>query len=120
MITVPFQQQFTWRKLGYLYYTNSLDYRAVLEQNPQWTVTELPPLGATLSLPNVQNTTGGLVQSSFVYGLPQNTAADDIFPFDTEDSYAIALNRYTVTGVQNRVTLNGLTFDSDQAISGLQ
>jgi hypothetical protein len=120
MITVPFQQTFTWRKLGYLYYTNSLDYRAVLEQNPQWTVTELPPLGATLTLPNAQNTSGGLVQSSFVYGLPQNTAAEDIFPFDTEDSYAVALNRYTVTGVQDRVAINGLTFDSDQAVFGVQ
>ena len=120
MITVPFQQQFTWRKLGYLYYTNSLDYRVVLEQKPQWTVTELPPLGATLSLPSAQNTTGGLVQSSFVYGLPQNAAADEIFPFDTEDNYIASLERYTVTGVQYRVTINGLTMDSDEAIYGIQ
>ena len=120
MITIPFQQQFTFRKLGYLYYTNSLDYRTVLEQNPQWTVTELPPLGATLTLPNVKNTTGGLVQSSFVFGLPQNTAADDIYPFNTQDDYAKALVKYTVAGVQNRVALNGLTLDSDQAVYGFQ
>jgi hypothetical protein len=120
MITVPFQQQFTWRKLGYLYYTNSLDYRAVLEQNPQWTVTELPPLGATLSLPNVKSTTGGLVQSSFVFGLPQNTTAEEIYPFNTQDEYAQSLVRYTVAGVQNRVALNGLTLDSDQAVYGFQ
>jgi hypothetical protein len=120
MITVPFQQQFTWRKLGYLYYTNSLEYRSVLEQNPQWDVTELPPLGATLTLPNTTGTTGGLEQSSFVLGLSQNETAEVIYPFDTEISYAQALNRYTIAGVQNRSVINGLSMETNQAITGLQ
>jgi hypothetical protein len=29
-ISVPFQQAFTWRKLGYLYFEDSLSYREVL------------------------------------------------------------------------------------------
>ena len=54
-ISVTFQQQDTWRKLGYLYFTNSLDYRTVLEENPQWKVTELPPIGAQLRITPTAN-----------------------------------------------------------------
>jgi len=50
-VSFPFQQQHTWRKLGYLYFTDSLDYRQVLEENPQWKVTELPPWGPKFAFP---------------------------------------------------------------------
>jgi hypothetical protein len=122
-ISVPFQQQFTWRKLGYLYFTNSLDYREVLEQNPQWKVTELPPLGAQLRLSPSSNTTGtpgGLSQGSFVFGLPYGDQTDTIFPYATEAEYNEALDRYTLQGVIDRETINGITFDSSQAITGKQ
>lgn len=122
-VSVPFQQQFTWRKLGYLYFTNSLDYRQVLEQNPQWKVTELPPVGAQLRLSAANGTTGtpgGLSQGSFVFGLPTGEQQNVIFPYETEESYNIALNRYTLQGVIDREELNGITFDSTQAITGQQ
>jgi len=120
MISLPFQQQFTWRKLGYLYYTDSLQYRAILEENPQWTVTELPPVGANLNLPTPGNVTGGLEQSSFMFGLPTGAVADGIYPYDTVGEYVRALVRYTSTGVKNRVGINGLTQDSEQAYTGIQ
>jgi len=122
-VSVPFQQAFTWRKLGYLYFTNSLDYREVLEQNPQWKVTELPPLGAQLRISPAAGTTGtpgGLSQGSFVFGLPTGQEQIDVFPFETEESYNIALNRYTLQGVIDREEINGITFDSAPAITGLQ
>ena len=122
-VSVPFQPQFTWRKLGYLYYTNSLDYRKVLEQNPQWKVTELPPIGAQLrisSSANTSGTPGGLTQGSFIFGLPSGQNSADIFPYDTKESYTAALDRYTLQGVVDRETLNGITFDSAQAITGQQ
>jgi hypothetical protein len=122
-VSVPFQQQFTWRKLGYLYFTNSLDYREVLEQNPQWKVTELPPIGAQLRLSpsaNTYGTPGGLTQGSFVFGLPTSQDTTNIFPYDTEQSYTSALNRYTLQGVIDREELNGITYDSTQAITGQQ
>lgn len=121
--SIPFQQQFTWRKLGYLYYTNSLDYREVLKENPQWNVTELPPLGAQIRITPVANTggtPGGLSQGSFVFGLPTGESRAEIFPYDTEESYYTALNRYTLQGVIDREALNGITFDSTQAITGQQ
>jgi hypothetical protein len=122
-VSVPFQQQFTWRKLGYLYFTNSLDYREVLEQNPQWKVTELPPVGAQIrfdAAANTSGTPGGLSQGSFVFGLPAGQQQDSIFPYDSQDSYTLALNRYTLQGVIDREEINGITFDSTQAITGQQ
>jgi phage baseplate assembly protein gpV len=120
-ISVPFQQQFTFRKLGYLYYTNSLSYREVLEQNPQWKVTELPPIGAQIRVSANEKSggvPGGLSQGSFIFGLPSGQQKDVIFPFDTEENYTKALNRYTVQGVVNREKLNGLSLDSPSAVTG--
>jgi hypothetical protein len=119
MISLPFQQQFTWRKLGYLFYTDSLEYRAVLEENPQWNVTELPPIGAQLRLPSPQSS-NGLKQSSFLFNLPQGRQADAIFPFETQEAYSEALNRYTVAGVVLRDSVNGYSFDNLPSLTGVQ
>ncbi len=119
MISLPFQQQFTWRKLGYLFYTDSLQYRAVLEENPQWNVTELPPLGAQLRLPSPQSS-NGLKQSSFLFNLPQGQQADAIFPFETQEAYEIALSKYTVAGVVLRDSVNGYSFDDLASVTGVQ
>jgi hypothetical protein len=122
-VSVPFQPQDTWRKLGYLYFTNSLDYREVLEQNPQWKVTELPPIGAQLRISpsaDTSGTPGGLTQGSFIFGLPSGETAANIFPYETEQDYTAALNRYTLQGVIDREELNGITFDSTQALTGDQ
>lgn len=122
-ISFPFQQQHTWRKLGYLYFTDSLDYRAVLEENPQWKVTELPPLGAQLRLSptdGTTGTTGSLTQGSFIFTGASEAETLDIFPFNSVEEYNDALSRYTLQGVIGRESLNGITFDSSQAVTGLQ
>ena len=119
MISLPYQPQFTWRKLGYLFYTDSLEYRAVLEENPQWNVTELPPIGAQLRLPTPQSS-NGLKQSSFVFNLPQGSQADAIFPFETQEAYNIALSKYTVAGVVLRESVNGYSFDNLPSLTGVQ
>jgi len=121
MITVPFQPQFNWRKLGYLFYTDSLKYREVLDNNPQWTVTELPPLGAQLSIQSeLSATSGGLQQSTFVFGLTAGEESDVIFPYDTVEEYKAAVDRYTVYSVLFQDQLNGYSADSDAAITGNQ
>ena len=119
-ISLPFQQQFTFRKLGYIYFGNSLSYRDVLEQNSQWKVTELPPVGAELRLEGTQGSGGSLTQGDFVFGLPVGTQLDVIFPFDTEPEYQAALDRYTLQGVVERTSINGVTMDSEQAFTGRQ
>jgi hypothetical protein len=106
-----------------LYFTDSLDYRTVLEENPQWTVVELPPIGAQIRVspsPTSSGTPGGLTQGSFIFGLPAGEESFTIFPYDTEGDYTAALDRYTLQGVVDRESLNGITFDSVQAITGDQ
>jgi hypothetical protein len=121
MITVPFQPQFNWRKLGYLFYTDSMKYRDVLDNNPQWTVTELPPLGAQLAIQSELNgTSGGLQQSTFVFGLTAGDESDVIFPYDTTQEYRTAVDRYSVYSVLFQDQLNGYSADSDSAVTGLQ
>ncbi len=119
-VSVPFQQQFTWRKLGYLYFENSLSYREIFEQNPQWNVTELPPIGAQLRIKGQNSASGGLSQGNFIFGVSPVSLNDSIFPYDTVSSYKTALNRYTLQGVVDRDSLNGITLDSTQAITGQQ
>jgi hypothetical protein len=122
-VSFPFQPQYTWRKLGYLAFSNSLDYREVLEQNPQWSVWELPPIGAQMSLtsaPGIGGTPGGLSQGSFITGSPTGDFGDAIFPYQTQKDYDQSLYRYTLQGVLDRESLNGITFDSVQAVTGIQ
>jgi hypothetical protein len=121
-VSFPFQQQHTFRKIGYLYFTDSLSYREVLEENPQWKVTELPPIGAQIRLTPTatRQTPGGLSQGDFLFGLPPAEEATTIYPFDTTEQYNVALEKYTLQGVIDREELNGITFDSVQAITGQQ
>ena len=119
-VSVPFQQQFTYRKLGYLYFEDSLSYREVLEQNPQWSVTELPPIGAQLLISGQNGSAGGLSQGNFIFGLSSASTYDEIFPYETETLYTEALDRYTLQGVVERESLNGITLDSTQAFTGQQ
>lgn len=119
-VSLPFQQQFTWRKLGYLFFEDSLSYREVLEQNPQWSVNKLPPVGAQLRITGTGGRAGSLTQGNFIFGLSVESEADLIYPYDTRAEYDIALNRYTLQGVVQREVLNGYSIDSDQAITGQQ
>lgn len=119
-VTLPFQQQFTWRKLGYLFFENSLSYREVLEQNPQWSVNKLPPIGAQLQISGNSGRAGSLTQGNFIFGLAIESEADRIFPYDTAAEYDAALYRYTLQGVVEREQLNGYSIDSLQAITGQQ
>lgn len=119
-VSLPFQQQFTWRKLGYLFFQDSLSYREILEQNPQWSLVELPPNGAELRVQGSGGTPGSLTQGNFISGTPTGDQRDLIFPFDTEERYTVALNRYTLQGVVERENLNGITMDSLQAFTGQQ
>ena len=98
-VSFPWQPQFSWRKLGYLAYTSSTDYREVLEQNPQWSVWELPPEGAQLRLSQIGNssgTPGTLTQGSFITGLPVGEFSDRRFPYSTFYEYDAALSRYAL------------------------
>jgi hypothetical protein len=92
-----------------------------LDENPQWNVTELPPLGAQLSLQTELNgMTGGVQGSTFVFGLTAGDESDVIFPYNTTQEYQAALDRYSLYSVFFQDSLNGYSADSDAAITGKQ
>lgn len=117
-VSFPFQQQFTWRKLGYLLFSDSLAYREVLEQNPQWNVTELPPLGAQLRVRQTAQSTNTLTQGDFIFGEPLDDNNLEIFPFTTNESYVKALVKYSSSAVANREAINGYALDSEVTTLG--
>lgn len=112
-VSIPFEQQFTWRKLGYLFFSDSLSYREVLEQNPEWNVTELPPLGAQIRIrENIQNR-NGLVQGNFIFGPQTEVGERDFFPFSNEETYVKSLIKYSPSAVSQRERINGYAIDSE-------
>jgi len=122
MTSFAFQQSSTWRKLGYLFYTNSLSYRDVLEQNPQWSVTELPPVGAQMVVNGSEagGANGGLVGTSLTPSQQGGGYSAAIFPFESPASYREAVDRYNLYGVVFRESLNGYSADSLSAVTGRQ
>jgi hypothetical protein len=123
MTSFAFQQQLTWRKLGYLFFTNSLSYREVLEQNRQWNVTELPPVGAQLVVNGSEagRSNNGIIGTTLTPA--QQTGEDPaqtIYPFNTPAEYEQAVDRYNLYGVLYRESLNGYSADSEAAATGKQ
>jgi hypothetical protein len=117
-VTIPFEPGYTWRKLGYLYFTNSLAYRDVIEQNPQWDVTELPPVGAALRISNGgENNVEG---SSFLTGVDNFSVQDIIFPYQNTSEYLEAISRYTTQTVIEVNRLNGFSQDDLAVYTGNQ
>lgn len=120
MKTIAFQPQSTWRKLGYQYFQDSLSYRRILDSNPQWNVMENPPIGGPVLVPQNTASNSGLIQSSFMVGQATGSLSNRIFPFATEKAYREALSRYTLPAVRNRQSLNGYSYDSVAAQTGIQ
>jgi hypothetical protein len=120
MTAVGWQPEVTWRKLGFLFFTDSLAYRAVIEENPQWDVVTQPPLGAQLQVSSPIASTGGLSQSTFIFGIPSGNTQDAIFPFSTVQEYETAVDRYTLYSVLYKDSINGYTLDSFAAETGIQ
>lgn len=109
----------TWRKLGYLNYTNSLDYRAVIEQNPQWNVTEEPPIGTVMILDVNESRLNATTNSSlFFLDVEDESIQEAIFPFDYPQQYEAQAAKYSLYSLINYNELNGYTADTSVATVG--
>jgi hypothetical protein len=124
MANVVFQSGSTWRKLGYALYTDSLAYREVLNQNPQWSVIENPPIGTVLR--NNGNTPGssggyaGLSQQSPITPRPSGATTLDYFPFDNQAEYLSAALKYSPSALRDVERLNGWSANSVISDTGVQ
>ena len=118
-ISITWNPGDTWRKLGYLNYTNSLNYRAVIDQNPQWSALEKPPVGTVLSLDvNDSRTLAGTNNSLFFVDTQDAGTEDLIFPFDYKSQYDAQAAKYSLYGLVNYNELNGYTMDTQEALTG--
>jgi hypothetical protein len=120
-VSIPFDQSYTWRKLGFLYFTDSLSYREVLDQNPQWEVTELPPVGAQLRISSsAAQASNSLSKGGFVFDGTDNPVQEFIFPYDTLSDYVASLVRYPQAALENVNQINGIAYNDTAAITGVQ
>jgi hypothetical protein len=118
-ISITWNPGDTWRKLGYFYYTNSLDFRSVIEQNPQWSVTEEPPVGAVLSLDvNSQRQLSSTNNSGFFVDTENAGILERIFPFESLAEYDAQASKYSLYSLVNYNEVNGYTQDTPEASTG--
>ena len=118
-ISITWNPGDTWRKLGYFYYTNSLDFRSVIEQNPQWSVTEEPPVGVVLSLDvNSQRVLSSTNNSDFFVNTENAGVLERIFPFDSLAEYDAQASKYNLYSLVNYNEVNGYTQDTPEALTG--
>ena len=118
--TYTFAPGDTWRKLGYLAYTNSTDYRQVLETNPDWDVLTLPPVGAVIKIEVEDSKPGQTLVSGFFWEEVDNNIEATIFPFDSITQYESQVSKYTYYSLLNNNELNGYTMDTNEAVTGVQ
>jgi hypothetical protein len=118
-ISITWNPGDTWRKLGYYYYTDSLDYRAVIEQNPQWTVTEEPPVGSVMLLNvNTSRISATTNTSGFFTDTENAGVLETVFPFDSVSEYEAQAQKYSLYSLLNYNELNGYTMDTPEALTG--
>jgi hypothetical protein len=118
-ISITWNPGDTWRKLGYFYYTNSLDFRSVIEQNPQWSVTEEPPVGVVLSLDvNSQRVLSSTNNDGFFVNTENAGVLERIFPFESLAEYEAQASKYNLYSLVNYNEVNGYTMDTPEARSG--
>jgi hypothetical protein len=117
MNTFVFQPGMTWGKLGYTFYSNSLEYRKVLEHNPKWSVTELPPLGSVLVSGSAKPVVG-LSQQPSIIGRPSGQTTLDYYPFSDEESYYLSLAQYNPSCLTEVERLNGWSMNSEAVVRG--
>lgn len=115
-----FQPGSTWRKLGFTLYSNSLSYRDILNDNPNWTVTENPPVGTELvsSGGTAFTSSAGLSQQSPVIPTESFDNSLTYYPFDSEEGYLNSLFRYSPSALRGVERENGWSQNSTISDTG--
>jgi len=124
------QEPNTWRALGYTYYSNSSDFREVLDLNQSFDIRRRPAEGVPVyvsaegrgktsegfGLPGtLQQVEPGLNFSGDKSGSTDADVAAAIFPWPSVDEYVNRLAKHTVASLYERDRINGYDLDSPQA-----
>lgn len=120
MRRIVFQPDSTWRKLGYALYSDSLSYREIINDNPQWDVLHTPPPGTRLksSSSSSRANVSGLTQQAPITARPSEYTALKFFPFSSESEYYTSLLRYSFKALEDTQRLNGWSSNSVISDSG--
>jgi hypothetical protein len=116
--TFTFGPNFTWRKAGFLFLSNSLAYRDVLNANPEWDITSSPPPGSTLVKPNSSGV-GGLNMAPITTQSFPSPSPETYYPFDSRDEYILAVIRYSPSALKSVEKCNGYSSTSSRVLSDL-
>jgi hypothetical protein len=116
--TFTFSPNFTWRKAGFLFLSNSLSYREVLDANPGWDITSSPPPGSTLKRPS-SGKVGGLNMAPITTQNFPSPTPEVYYPFNSKDEYIMATIRYSPSALMDVEKCNGYTSTSSRVLSGL-
>lgn len=112
MNTFVLQSGATWPKLGFVFFSDSLSYREVLEANPFWDITKMPNPGSVLMQPEESGVgDSGLTQASMAVSVDTTNYSvnDTYYPFSTAEEYSQAISRYGTYSLSNVAELNGVT-----------
>ena len=115
----------TWRKVAYLYYNDSRQWRRILELNPSYTINEHPAHGVRIKVasgqaPNVQPPRalrGTLQQTPTTLDLTTNqnnvTAKEgfDYWPWSSQDLAVRRMSTYPFQALLQPSDINGLTLE---------
>lgn len=123
----------TWRKLGYLYYNDSREFRRVIDINQSFDIRTEPAQGVEIytsfdgvsksaSTNNGTASQGTLSQADIALDLrnPTNTTnlsetSVAIWPWDSYSGYVNRLAQYSAPALLDRDRVNGFSLDSPQA-----
>jgi hypothetical protein len=120
MATLSFQPGATWRKLGFAVYSDSLAYREVLKDNPQWDVLSHPPLGTVLRGKRAQSNAGaGLSQQPSVISPISGSSSLLYYPFDNLAGYLESLRKYSPSALKSVERVNGWSSNDIISDTGL-
>lgn len=115
MNTFVFQSNYTWRKTGFVFLSDSLAYRETLNNNPGWDITATPPPGSSLIQPN---RIGLGVTDTAAVGAGSNVDPLSYYPFDSREEFILSLARYNPSTLLNVDRYNGWSADSTNSLSG--
>lgn len=114
--TFTFQPGFTWRKVGFLLYSDSLAYRDVIEANPGWDISSSPPVGSTLNRPTSPSIPGLTLPPAVSSGYSEANP-ETFFPFESREEYIKAVARYSPSALLDVEVVNGYSATSDRVLS---
>lgn len=112
--TVLWRLGSTWRKLGFINYGDSREFRKVLEANPNFDIGNHPAEGDLVFIDEssiANNTTGNLntVNLTDFAGTDRAQGIEDDYPWTNYEDLYKRLGNYTSYSLENYEELNGQT-----------